>query len=91
LRVDLGLQNEGKGFGTRCLGNLTDWRTGGESSYLSVSGAMRTFEAAVVVGAAPFFAKTTPNAASPGIINAATIMATKRMRLLSKRTGGCPR
>src|SRR4029078_5525001 len=34
LRVDLGLQNEGQGFGTRCLGNLTDWRTGGESSYL---------------------------------------------------------
>jgi hypothetical protein len=34
LRVDVGLQNEGRRFGTRRLGNLTDWRTGGESRYL---------------------------------------------------------
>jgi len=34
LRVDVGLQNEERRFGTRCLGNLTDWRTGGESRYL---------------------------------------------------------
>jgi hypothetical protein len=34
LRVDVGLQNEGRRFGTCRLGNLTDWRTGGESRYL---------------------------------------------------------
>jgi hypothetical protein len=33
-RVDVGPQNEGRRFGTRGLGNLTDWRTGGESRYL---------------------------------------------------------
>ena len=34
LRVYVGPQNEGLCFGTRRLGNLTDWRTGGESRYL---------------------------------------------------------
>jgi hypothetical protein len=34
LRVDVGLQNEGRRIRTRRLGNLTDWRTGGESRYL---------------------------------------------------------
>ena len=36
LRVDVGLQNEERRFGTRRLGNLTDWRTGGESRYLCI-------------------------------------------------------
>ena len=40
---------------------------------------MRTVEAAVAVGVAPFCAKTSPKAASPRIINAATIMTTKRI------------
>jgi hypothetical protein len=44
---------------------------------------MRTVEAAVAVGVAPFCAKTSPKAASPRITNAATI-TTKRMWLLSK-------
>jgi hypothetical protein len=78
LRVDVGLQNEGRRFGTRRLGNLTDWRTGASC----VADAMRTVEAAVAVGVAPFFAKTSPKAASPTIINAATIMTATRMWLL---------
>ena len=34
-------------------------------------------EAAVAVGVAPFCAKTSPKAATPRIVNAATIMTTK--------------
>jgi hypothetical protein len=40
---------------------------------------MRTVEAAVVVGVVPFCAKTSSKAATPTIVNAATIMTTKRI------------
>src|SRR5436305_118131 len=40
---------------------------------------MRTVEAAVAVEVAPLCAKMRPRAARPRIINAATIMTTKRM------------
>jgi len=72
LRVDVGPQNEGRRFGTRRLGNLTDWRTGGESKYLLRRRAMRTVEAAVAVGVPSFCAKMSPKAATPTIVNAAT-------------------
>jgi hypothetical protein len=53
-----------------------------------VAEATRAVKAAVAVGVAPFCAETTPKAASPKaarprIINAATMMTTKRIDLSS--------
>ena len=51
----------------------------GRADTSCVSDAMRTVEAAVAVEVVSLCAKTSPKAASPRIINAATIMTTKRM------------
>jgi hypothetical protein len=40
---------------------------------------MRTVEAAVTVGVLPFWATMSPKAATPRIINAATIVTTERI------------
>ena len=51
--------------------------------------ATRTVEAAVTVGVAPFCAETSPKAAKPRIINAATIMTTNCICRLSNGVQNC--